>query len=150
VQRPGWSFVFAGDTFPWSRGAAPLRRLRSLPNCHLVGNLPYAELPALLKGLDVCLLPYVEDERAFYRSPLKLYEYLAAGRPVVATRHPEAVEQADWVFFPIHPRLSWRIWSGHAAITDQNASSSSRRLRLRAIGTARGHDGADYREALAG
>lgn len=104
VQRPGWSFIFAGDTYPWAREAAPLRRLRSLSNCRLIGNLSYSELPALLKGLDVCLLPYVEDERAYFRSPLKLYEYLAAGRPVVATRHPEAAEQADWVFLSDSPQ----------------------------------------------
>jgi glycosyltransferase involved in cell wall biosynthesis len=50
------------------------------------------------------LLPYVDDERARYRSPLKLYEYMAAGRPVVATRNPEAVEQADWVYLSDSPQ----------------------------------------------
>jgi glycosyltransferase involved in cell wall biosynthesis len=47
--------------------------------------------------MDVCLLPYVDDELAYYRSPLKLYEYLAAGRPVVSAEHPEAREFSAWV-----------------------------------------------------
>jgi glycosyltransferase involved in cell wall biosynthesis len=55
-------------------------------------------MPLLLHGLDVCLMPYVHDERGQYRSPLKLYEYLAAGKPVVSTDHPAAQEFSDWVY----------------------------------------------------
>lgn len=47
--------------------------------------------------MDVCLLPYADTESAHYRSPLKLYEYLAAGKPVVSTDHPELQEFSDWV-----------------------------------------------------
>jgi glycosyltransferase involved in cell wall biosynthesis len=69
-----------------------------MPNCYFPGRFPFSEMPALLKGLQVCLLPYRAGEAAFYRSPLKLYEYLAAGRPVVAGEHPEALELAPWVY----------------------------------------------------
>jgi hypothetical protein len=47
--------------------------------------------------MDVFLLPYARDEHARYRSPLKLYEYLAAGRPIVSTTHPEVQEMRDVV-----------------------------------------------------
>jgi len=97
-HRPAWSLVFVGDTYPWTLDAPPLQRLRVLPNVHFLGKYPFAEVPALVKGMDVCLLPYVDDERACYRSPLKLYEYLAAGKPVVSTNHPEARELGDVVY----------------------------------------------------
>jgi len=97
-RRPAWSLVFVGDTYPWTLDASPLRRLRALPNVHFLGQHPFAEMPALVKGMDVCLLPYADDERARYRSPLKLYEYLAAGKPVVSTDHPEARELGDAVY----------------------------------------------------
>jgi len=101
--RPAWSLVFVGDTYPWTMDAPPLRRLRAFPNVHFLGKHPFAEMPALVKGLDVCLLPYVNDERGVYRSPLKLYEYLAAGKPVVSTEHPEARELGALVYLTATP-----------------------------------------------
>ena len=102
-QRPEWSLVFVGDTYPWTPDAPPLCRLQTFPNVHFLGRYPFVEMPALVKGMDVCLLPYVNDERARYRSPLKLYEYLAAGKPVVSTDHPEAQELGDVVYLASTP-----------------------------------------------
>jgi glycosyltransferase involved in cell wall biosynthesis len=104
-QRPAWSLVFVGDTYPWTLDAPPLRRLRALPNVYLLGKYPFAEIPALVKGMDVCLLPYTDDERGRYRSPLKLYEYLAAGKPVVTTDHPEARELGSVVYLAPTPQI---------------------------------------------
>lgn len=97
-QYPDYSLVFVGDTYPWTLDAPPLRRLRALPNVHFLGKYPFSEVPRLVQGMDVCLLPYVDDENAYYRSPLKLYEYLAAGKPVVSTDHPEAEEMQDVLY----------------------------------------------------
>jgi glycosyltransferase involved in cell wall biosynthesis len=90
--NPDASLVLVGDTYPWTMAAPPLRPLQTLPNVYFLGKFPYAEMPALVKGMDVCLLPYVTTEHAYFRSPLKLYEYLAAGKPVVSTPNPEAQE----------------------------------------------------------
>ena len=102
-QRPDWSLVFVGDTYPWTLDAPPLRRLRALPNTHFLGKHPFTDMPSLIKGMDVCLLPYVSDERGYYRSPLKLYEYLAAGKPVVSIDHPEAREFDSVVYLASTP-----------------------------------------------
>lgn len=88
-QEPGLSLVFAGDPYPWTFQAPPLRRLRCYPNVHFLGPLPFTQMPAFLKGLDACLIPYVNDERGRFRSPLKLFEYLASGKPVISAPHPE-------------------------------------------------------------
>jgi glycosyltransferase involved in cell wall biosynthesis len=57
-----------------------------------LGKRPFSDLPDYLRAADICLLPYVQGEATRYRSPLKLYEYLATGLPVVSTPHPEVDE----------------------------------------------------------
>jgi glycosyltransferase involved in cell wall biosynthesis len=66
-----------------------LERLDQLPNVRWLGPKAYSELPRYVAAFDVGLIPYVSN--AYTRScfPLKLYEYLAAGKPVVATGLPE-------------------------------------------------------------
>jgi glycosyltransferase involved in cell wall biosynthesis len=69
--------------------ASALERLAQLSSVHWLGQKPYAELPRYVAVFDVALIPYVSN--AYTRScfPLKLYEYLAAGKPVVASGLPE-------------------------------------------------------------
>jgi glycosyltransferase involved in cell wall biosynthesis len=81
--HPGWTFVLAGHADP--RVAS---ELAGLPNVHLVGPVAYESLPGLLGAFDVCLIPYVIGGRIDYVQPKKLFEYLAAGKPVVATELP--------------------------------------------------------------
>ena len=63
--------------------------LASLPNVHLLGRKPYADLPAYCKGFDVALMPFRLNELTLNANPLKVREYLAAGLPVVSTPIPE-------------------------------------------------------------
>jgi glycosyltransferase involved in cell wall biosynthesis len=61
---------------------------RALPrrtNVHFTGQQPYAELPALLAGIDVALMPFALNAATASISPTKTPEYLAAGKPVVST-----------------------------------------------------------------
>jgi glycosyltransferase involved in cell wall biosynthesis len=62
--------------------------LEAEPNVHLLGPRRYEELPAVLRGADVTLIPYRASELTASIFPMKVYEYLAAGRPVVATPLP--------------------------------------------------------------
>jgi len=86
LARPRWSFVFVG---PVGR-LAQAEKIQALPNVYLLGRKPYDDLPSYLKGFDVCLNPYLTDDTALNCSPLKLYEYLASGKPVVSVDMPEA------------------------------------------------------------
>lgn len=59
--------------------------LRRVPNVRLEGQIPRSAVPGLVHAADVCVLPHVRTSLTEAMSPLKVYEYLAAGRPVVAT-----------------------------------------------------------------
>jgi glycosyltransferase involved in cell wall biosynthesis len=63
--------------------------LQRLPNVHLPGRVPYADLPAYCKGFDVALNPFRISQLTLNANPLKVREYLAAGLPVVSTAIPE-------------------------------------------------------------
>jgi glycosyltransferase involved in cell wall biosynthesis len=64
-------------------------RLRAMPNIRLLGQRPYADLPAYAAAFDVALVPFVRNELTAAVNPIKLREYLCAGLPVVATALPE-------------------------------------------------------------
>jgi glycosyltransferase involved in cell wall biosynthesis len=64
---------------------AAVARLLELPNVVHVGPQPRAAIPSFLAAFDVCLNPFRTGRAADSVNPLKVYEYLAAGRPVVST-----------------------------------------------------------------
>ena len=75
-QRPNWHWVFVG-------GKSKLLKL-SGPNLHFVGQKSYAELPRYYRHMDVCVLPW-NQQNVFtnYGSAIKVKEYFATGLPVV-------------------------------------------------------------------
>lgn len=65
-------------------------RLKRLPNVRLHGVCPYPELPDQLKSFDVCLIPFDASISLIKATnPVKFYEYLSAGKKIVATEIPE-------------------------------------------------------------
>jgi glycosyltransferase involved in cell wall biosynthesis len=66
-----------------------IRILDDVPNIHLLGRKPYADLPAYCKGFDVALNPFAISDLTLAANPLKVREYLAAGLPVISTDIPE-------------------------------------------------------------
>lgn len=66
--------------------------LGDLPNIRFTGEVPYSELPFYLYAFDVALLPFRVIPLTIATNPVKVYEYLAAGRRVVATKLPELAQ----------------------------------------------------------
>jgi GT2 family glycosyltransferase/SAM-dependent methyltransferase/glycosyltransferase involved in cell wall biosynthesis len=64
-------------------------QLGNLPNVVFTGEVPYRELPFYLYAFDVCLLPFQVTQLTLATNPVKVYEYLAAGKPVVCVDLPE-------------------------------------------------------------
>jgi len=77
-RRPDWSFLMIG---PVDRLTLP----KHLPNLHFPGEKSYEDVPAYIDNMDVCLIPFVVNELTHTVNPVKVYEYLARGKPVVAT-----------------------------------------------------------------
>ncbi len=85
TARPDWHFVLIG---PVREGYAEGNPFLQLPNVHSLGPRPHEQLPAYLRGLDVCLIPYKIDRLTMGIYPMKLHEYLASGKPVLASALP--------------------------------------------------------------
>lgn len=92
ARRPEWSFVFVGPTGVLKNQARAFAALMARPNAFLLGPRPRACLPGYVQHVDVCTMCYNIDEYTRYIYPLKTHEYLAAGRPVVATPIPSLRE----------------------------------------------------------
>lgn len=86
TAHPEWTVVLVGP-HDLLGNLAPLK---GLPNVILTGRVPYAQTPHYLRAFDVCVNPYHLDGVAEHCSPLKLYEYLATGKPIVSVDMPEA------------------------------------------------------------
>ena len=86
VQRPQASFVFVGPVGFLGPKTATWQRLTALPNVYALGNRPVGDLPAYTQHLDVCTMCYEVTDYTNAIFPLKLNEYLAAGRPVITSR----------------------------------------------------------------
>ena len=85
--HPEWSFVFVGEIGEGDPATDP-SIFKGATNIHFLGGRPYSSLPAYLKGMDVVLLPNRINDYTKSMFPMKFFEYLAAGKPVVATRAP--------------------------------------------------------------
>jgi glycosyltransferase involved in cell wall biosynthesis len=76
--------------------AGPLAKVdpNELPqhaNIHWLGQQRYDDLPAIVKGFDVCLMPFALNDATRYINPTKTLEYMAAGKPIVSTAVADVV-----------------------------------------------------------
>jgi glycosyltransferase involved in cell wall biosynthesis len=81
MQRPDWNIVLVGpedDVFKASS-------LHRISNIHFLGPRPGSALPAYINAFDVCLNPQLVNQVTIGNYPRKIDEYLAMGKPVVAT-----------------------------------------------------------------
>jgi glycosyltransferase involved in cell wall biosynthesis len=67
------------------------RELPQAQNIHWLGQRRYEELPAHVKGFDVCLMPFALNDATEYINPTKTLEYMAAGKPIVSTAVSDVV-----------------------------------------------------------
>lgn len=79
--RKNWSFVFIGEEDAEFKNSV----LHSLTNVYFIEKKHTSVIPAYVKQFDVCINPQLINEITIGNFPLKIIEYLAMGRPVVAT-----------------------------------------------------------------
>ncbi|PZC45908.1 MAG: Glycosyltransferase involved in cell wall bisynthesis [Chloroflexi bacterium] len=82
-EKPGYNFVFIGPI------TTDISLIHDIPNIHMLGPKSYGSIPNYLKGFDVATIPFIIHDVTLRASPVKFYEYLASGTPIVATRLPD-------------------------------------------------------------
>jgi GT2 family glycosyltransferase/SAM-dependent methyltransferase/uncharacterized coiled-coil protein SlyX len=92
-QRPQYTFILLGGVFN-----VDVSRLSALPNVRLLGQQPYETMPQYLYHFDVCLIPFKVTPITEATDPVKLYEYLSAGKPVVSVALSELQPYRDHVY----------------------------------------------------
>ncbi len=75
-----------------------LSRLEKLENVHFLGFKKPDVLTNYLKWMDVCIMPSTRSKLSDAVFPLKLFEYLSAGKPVVATRTKELEKYSGYIY----------------------------------------------------
>ena len=121
--RPNWSFVLIGrventDTLP----------LQGMQNVFLLGEKPYALLPNYLQYFDICIIPFRKIQLTEATNPVKLFEYLSAGKPVVAT------DLHELRYYQEHVRLAASVdeWleAIELALQDNSPALVEKRIRF--------------------
>jgi len=102
-ENPDWSLVLLGNARV-SQQAANWQALRVLPNVHHLGPVEISQVPHYVKGFQVGLVPYLQNRHTEHTSPLKLYDYLAAGLPIASMDIPAAREFSPYIFLADSPR----------------------------------------------
>lgn len=96
-RYPDYSFVLIGSTY-----GADLRELEKLANVHLLGEKSYQELPKHLACFDVCLIPFKINNLTLATNPVKFYEYISSGKPVVTVDLPELKDHQDICYLSLN------------------------------------------------
>ena len=92
---PDGRIVLVGNALP----GVDLSWLSDYPNITHIGRVPQAQLPEIMADFHVCLNVFAGTELAKHVSPLKFYEYLATGKPIVSTPFPLQVnEYRDYIY----------------------------------------------------
>jgi glycosyltransferase involved in cell wall biosynthesis len=82
---PDVQFVFAGGTAEQVAAYQQLCREQQVTNAQFLGHLPHEQLASLLQAADVLVHPHCAGEAATFTSPMKFFDYMASGTPIVAT-----------------------------------------------------------------
>jgi glycosyltransferase involved in cell wall biosynthesis len=138
--RPSWAFALVGPVGPGDP-RTDVSSLVAEPNIHLLGARAYDALPDVLRGADAGLIPYARNELTQSIFPMKVYEYLAAGLPVVATPLPALVGLADVATASDAPGL--------AELLEQALASDSPKLRAERSDRAASHSWEQRLEQIA-
>jgi glycosyltransferase involved in cell wall biosynthesis len=110
-----------------------LERLSRIPNVHALGFRAYAELPAYVSAFSVGLIPYRANDYTRNCSPLKVFEYLAAGKAVVASGVPELGGMEPEVTLTSGPEEF--VAAVEAAVADESPAAIDRRRELARLNT---------------
>jgi glycosyltransferase involved in cell wall biosynthesis len=91
--KKDWQWVMIGQVGEGQ--PATVIDLLHKPNIHLLGPKPYQMLPDYLRGIDVAVMPNRLNDYTASMFPMKFFEYISAGKPVVSTNLPALEDYSD-------------------------------------------------------
>jgi glycosyltransferase involved in cell wall biosynthesis len=127
-ERPSWNIVLIGpedDYFAHSE-------LHGMPNVHFLGKKPIDRLPDYIAAFDACINPQLINPVTIGNYPLKVDEYLAMGKPVIATRTEAMQIFGDNVYLGAEP-------AAFPALIDRALAENNEERRRQRIDLARTH-----------
>lgn len=84
------NFIFIGAI-----GTRKVRKLYKYKNVYFLGEIKYQDLSGYLAYFNVCLIPFILNDLIKNTNPVKFYEYISSGKPVVSVRLPELEKYSD-------------------------------------------------------
>lgn len=96
-----WQFLIIGPV--WKEVEAEMKVLKKFDNIHVIDFVPYTKLPGVIACFDAAMIPHKVDAFTHSMNPLKMYEYLAAGKPIVSTPVAGAEQFQDLITLSISP-----------------------------------------------
>lgn len=100
--RPEWHFVLIGPVdYSETSEENGVAELTALPNVHFLGWKPKEEIPAYVHAFDVAIIPYRESPYNRSSFPLKFWEFMASGKPVVASGLPSLGPYKNLITFAV-------------------------------------------------
>lgn len=130
-ERPQYRIVLIGGV-----SGVDTSGLAALPNVELLGQQEYSSLPARLAEFACCLIPFTVDPITAATDPVKFYEYLSQGKPVVATRLPELLPHRELLHLADSPDEF--VAAVDAAVAEDDPAMRERRI-ARARANTWGH-----------
>lgn len=91
LANPHVSIVITGNV------VVNVEDLQKLPNVYFIGPVGYEDLPAVVAGWKMCILPYKDNVQTSTINPLKIKEYIATGLPVLSTPIPGVMSLKDHI-----------------------------------------------------
>ncbi len=135
ASHPEWSFVFIGPvetskTLTDTSRNTQVAKLEKHENTHFLGVQPYERLPAFYKAFDVAIMPNKQNDYNRSSFPLKFFEFLGAGLPVVMTKLPALAEFYNTSGVYVSVSVQDFIRNLEEAVTKGRAFSQEDRLVL--------------------
>jgi glycosyltransferase involved in cell wall biosynthesis len=128
-SHPEWRFLLIGSVAP----SFPKETLKPFPNIQLVGEVPYEDLPRWFAEFDVAMIPFLVQPLILATNPIKLYEYLACGFPIVGPMIPELARYSELLYLASDSHDFCR--QIELAVAENNQSLRSERRRIAQLET---------------
>lgn len=122
-HRPNWNFVLVGDCF-----VKDLAGIDRMPNVRLTGRKPYGDMPRYLHDFDVCLIPFKLNHVTHAVDPVKFYEFISVGKPVVSVPLEEMAIYNDYAYFASEYKDF--LTKIEVALTENDPKLASQRIQL--------------------